>query len=513
MQGRAEEYIQEIRKEKGLKNAILIGICVHKESRIAEFFLVTDLSHSKEEEENALALTKKYLPSFWEARVRILKRVLDEEILSTRIYDFMKNRFPAATAFFNKEDIHIQILESGANFSFDIASGEQGLFSSSNVLDEVSAYLSGMYCGSFYGNVRIVEKERASVVIDEEKVEETSSLKTRYFPIVNYQKIDGAEETPNLATYIEDAVGEGEYTVCGKITFIQEKISKKGKTYYTISLQDGSGTMRISYFPKKATEEKIKALKGGDFIVCIGSNEEFNGSFSYTAKKINYGSPSEDYSFERRESKPVPQRYKKVFPEPYVDYKQNGIFDLDEKIEDLKKNTFVVYDLETTGTNHSPATGKVDRIIEIGAVKLVGGEVVEKFSSFVACPEKIPPNIVELTKIHDEDLIGAPTIEEVIPDFFKFVSNCILVGHNNINFDGKFIRHYGAEQGYYFDNLEYDTYLLSQELLRGEVNNFKLNTIADYYGFSFQHHRAYEDALTTAKCFIELVKKRKGLPY
>ena len=52
----------------------------------------------------------------------------------------------------------------------------------------------------------------------------------------------------------------------------------------------------------------------------------------------------------------------------------------------------------------------------------------------------------------------------------------------------------------------------SRELLRGELSNYKLNTIADYYGFVLNHHRAFDDALTTAKIFIELVKKRKKLP-
>jgi DNA polymerase III epsilon subunit family exonuclease len=513
MQGREVEYIEKIRKSAGLKNAILIGIEVSESRKIAEFCLVTDLPHTKEEEEAVNEWSNHFIPKGWEAKVRIVKRVPDEEILRDRIYDFMQKNFPVAAAFFQREDIHVQLLESGATFSFDIASGEQGLFSSANILDEVSRYLQSGYCGSFFGNVRIVEKEREEVSLDMEEKEEVNSVKARYFPIENYEKIDGADEVPTLATYIEDAIGEGEYVLCGRVNFLQERVSKKGKTYFTFTLQDGSGSIRVSYFPKKGTMEQIQGLKQGESIVCIGSNELFNGNLSYTAKKINLGNPPKDYEYERKESKPVPSRYKAVFPEPYSDYTQTGLFDREEKPQDLKDKTFVVFDLETTGTNHNPATGKVDRIIEIGGVKMVGGEVVEKFSSFVACPEKIPPNIVELTGIHDEDLVGAPTIEEVIPDFFKFVSGCALVGHNNIGFDGKFIRYYGKELGYYFDNVEYDTLPLSQELLRGEVNNFKLNTIADYYGFSFNHHRAYEDALTTAKCFVELIKKRKGLPY
>ena len=170
----------------------------------------------------------------------------------------------------------------------------------------------------------------------------------------------------------------------------------------------------------------------------------------------------------------------------------------------------VVFDIETTGLNSSPASGKVDRIIEIGAVKMQGGNMTEKFSSFIACPEKLPPNIVELTGIHDEDLVGAPDIEDVLADFYKFTDGCALVGHN-VMFDYRFVKYYGEEYRYFFDAKTYDTMTIGQEVLRGEVSNFKLNTLADYYDIHFNHHRAFDDALTTAKIFQKLVKKRGGL--
>ena len=64
-----------------------------------------------------------------------------------------------------------------------------------------------------------------------------------------------------------------------------------------------------------------------------------------------------------------------------------------------------------------------------------------------------------------------------------------------------------------FDQPQYDTLPLAQEVLRGEgLSNYKLNTLADYYGFTFNHHRAFDDALTTAKIFMELVRKKGSLP-
>ena len=154
--------------------------------------------------------------------------------------------------------------------------------------------------------------------------------------------------------------------------------------------------------------------------------------------------------------------------------------------------------------------GRMDRIIELGAVKLVNGEIAEKFSTFVACKERLSNEIINLTGIRDEDLIGAPEIDKVLADFYKFTDGAILVGHN-VNFDYRFVHYYGEENGYMFDKKLYDTLALAQEVLRGRLANYKLNTVADHYGLTFNHHRAFDDACVTAKVFIELVKAKGKL--
>ncbi|MDE7159060.1 MAG: hypothetical protein K2N74_05740, partial [Clostridiales bacterium] len=74
----------------------------------------------------------------------------------------------------------------------------------------------------------------------------------------------------------------------------------------------------------------------------------------------------------------------------------------------------------------------------------------------------------------------------------------------------KFIRYYGEQEGYSFDMKQMDTLAIAQSTLR--LSNYKLNTIADYFGFQFNHHRAFDDAFVTAKIFIEMIKLRGGLP-
>lgn len=524
MENKLDEYLSKIRMLDGLKNAILCGITVAKRENTAEFFLVTDKTYTAKEEASACEISGKYLPDGMTARVKIVKRVPEAESLKKRIFEYIQKTFPAASAFLEEGNIEVEMLDSGAHFYVDIASGEQSLFSSGKILDEVSRYLMSGYCGTFYGNVRIVEKaapdESLLEELTETETDEVIPVEIRRFPITEYVKIDGVDEPLTTAVYIADCQNaEGNYCICGTITYIEEiEYTKHNETTgedvkksrFSVTLNDGSAALRTTYFPKKATLEKIRQLKAGDKIVISGSNEEYKGVTSFKAAKINYGEPPEGFEPIARQGKPVPKSYHTVFPEPYVDYTQAGLFDDLNKPEQLKKNVFVVFDLETTGLNNNPAMGRMDKIIELGAVKIVNGEMAEKFSTFVACKDKLSNEIINLTGIHDEDLIGAPEIDKVLADFYKFTDGAYLVGHN-VTFDYRFVQYYGEQHGYMFDKKQFDTLTLAQEVLRGQLANYKLNTVADHYGFTFNHHRAFDDACVTAKVFIELVKAKGGL--
>ena len=126
-----------------------------------------------------------------------------------------------------------------------------------------------------------------------------------------------------------------------------------------------------------------------------------------------------------------------------------------------------------------------------------------------AVKESVAAEIVKLTGITDDMLADAPKIAEVIPDFYKFCDGCLLVAHN-APFDSKFVRYYGEEEGYMFEQKVYDTVSIAQSFLY--LSNYKLNTLADHYGITFNHHRAADDALATAKIFIEMIKAKKCLP-
>ncbi len=525
MASKLEQYLSEIRSFNGLRNAILCGISIEKRTKVAEFFLVTDKTYSAEEETGARNITSAYLPEGFSVKMHIVKRVPDAEILKEKIFTYIQKNFPAASAFLEPSGIEVEMLTSGAHFYVDIAAGEQTLFSSGKILDDVSRYLMSIYCGTFYGNVRIVEKEAPNESLLEEipeDREEVVPVEIRKFKIEDYKKIDGADTYEQLtrAIYMADCLNaEDVFTLCGRVNYIEEikytrHNEKTGedqeRTRFSISFSDDTSQIRTTYFPKKATVDKVREIKIGDYIMITGANEEYNGYKSFKAAKINWGRPPRDFVPEARKGKPVPKFYHTVFPEEYVDYMQAGLFDDLSKPADLKNQVFVCFDLETTGLNNNPAMGKMDRIIELGAVKIVNGEIAEKFSSFVACPERLSKEIIDLTGIVDADLVGAPEVDKVLADFFKFTDGAALVGHN-VMFDYRFVSYYGEQNGYMFDKKIYDTLTLAQDVLRGKLANYKLNTVADYYGFTFNHHRAFDDACVTAKVFIELVKAKGGL--
>jgi len=100
----------------------------------------------------------------------------------------------------------------------------------------------------------------------------------------------------------------------------------------------------------------------------------------------------------------------------------------------LEEAPYVVFDVETTG----PAAGKGGAITEFGALKLVGGEVIDEFSTLVNPGRPIDPFVVRLTGITDRMVADAPSVSEVMPRFEEFVEGCVLVGHN-VQFDCSFV--------------------------------------------------------------------------
>ncbi|HEY5560155.1 MAG TPA: PolC-type DNA polymerase III [Clostridiaceae bacterium] len=169
------------------------------------------------------------------------------------------------------------------------------------------------------------------------------------------------------------------------------------------------------------------------------------------------------------------------------------------------QENYVVFDFETTGLS-----SEKDKIIEIGAVKISNGEIIETFSKFVNPKRDIPEKIVQLTGINNDIVANEATIDVVLPDFIKFIGDAILVAHN-AEFDVSFLKKNLRGISCDFNSDYLDTIPLCK-FLYPELKRYKLDIVAKHLGIHpFSHHRAIDDARATGeillRCFKDLLDK------
>ena len=163
-------------------------------------------------------------------------------------------------------------------------------------------------------------------------------------------------------------------------------------------------------------------------------------------------------------------------------------------------SSYVVVDLETTGLYPSQ-----DRILEIGAVKVLDGEVADTFCMFADPQMKIPEKIRELTGITQEMVAGQPTPAEAVRAFLDFCGELDLMGHNLI-FDYSFLKHQAADQKIPFEKNGIDTLKIARTLLP-DLESRSLTNLCGYFQIDRAHaHRAYHDALATHELYQHLIR-------
>lgn len=200
---------------------------------------------------------------------------------------------------------------------------------------------------------------------------------------------------------------------------------------------------------------------------------------------------------------PLPGFATAAAPEP-LPHRQASFDDLGAPLAEV---TFVVVDLETTG-----AAPGADAITEIGALKLRGGELLGTFETLVNPGVPIPPLITVLTGITEAMVLPAPRVDEVLPAFLEFLGDAVVVGHN-VRFDVAFLDAALEARGYpRLANRRVDTLGLARRLLRDEVPNFKLETLARHLRVpTAPSHRAYADAAATTEVFHSLLERAGSL--
>lgn len=493
------------------------GGVLSKSAHSLELSFVTNVAPDVGLEQAICAVVKNFVPNSITQITAVVKKVvtLPEFVQKSALSWFRANHAITAQAV-TENSIIAQIKPNIVTVKISVEHMQCQMLIGLNVQTELKEYLQTQ----FVDNFEIEFFDTGETAFDESLLKAPEAEVDQRPNVIRTLKVDDVtrlfdNDSTREASYISDTKDfYGEVYLAGVITDIKRKETKPRaddekqkdpKAYFIIEFNDRTGTTSGVIFPNKQTLPKVEKLAVGSEIIVLGEFESRNGYHNLRIKTINYCAFPKNFVPVARPKRKAPDNYCIVKPKPLVVETQDSFLVETDAPECFKGRTFVVFDLETTGTDTD------DKITEIGAVKIVDGKIESYFETLVNPQRKITAEIEALTGINDVMVKDAPTYEKVCGDFYKYCQDATLVAHN-IDFDSRFVRRQSQPLDYYFDHPLMDTLAIGREVVTG-VSNYKLNTLCDKFGISFNHHRAYSDALATAKLFIELIRIRKTLPF
>lgn len=360
------------------------------------------------------------------------------------------------------------------------------------------------------------------------------------------------DEAVPINSIIEE---EKRITIQGVIFDIERRDLRSGRSLYTLKVTDYTNSILVKLFSKDSKEdvERLDQLKKGMWVLLRGSVQEdtFARELVFIANDINevFLEPKQDRAPEKRvelhlhtnmsamdSNLSVSDAIKRVaqwghpaiavtdhgvvqaFPEAFSAAQKHGIkliFGVEANLVDdgvpiiyrpesrsLEDDTYVIFDVETTGLSSA-----YDTIIELAAVKMHKGKVIDRFERFANPHRPLSTKIKELTGITDEMLVDAPEIEDVLKEFYEFIQGATLAAHN-ARFDIGFIQagfrkcNLGLVSNPVIDTLE-----LARTVVPG-LKNYRLNTLCDHFNIELiSHHRAVYDAESTGHLLWKLIQE------
>ena len=472
-------------------------------------FLYNPESFNLTDEKQAEIISKlnDLIGSYVNYSLNFIKCPLDKHAIANHTYTAITNNFPAISQNFTFDDITVNVenmkVELVLNLSptaYDYAYGNREEFLADKLKESFLADFTVKFTKKAVAapNVDVIKNNAELMSSIKESEQKTVYAISEIADIIGKNEYSLAVDFTKINSPLENVVICGEVTSCERRTY-KRNFTKNGeskeieRTFYSFAIKNENKVLYCSIFPKQTDEIKGDLIQVGMKVSCFGSFREYNGKLNFTANSIAR------CEFKREEIrsaiKQVNENYHTVFPEKYVDYEQSMLFEEEKHFD----GTYVVFDLETTGLESVR-----DEIIEIGACKVVNGRIDEVFSTFVNPKRHIPREITELTGIDDSMVENAPTINYVLPDFYKFCYGSTLVGHN-VSFDIGFIYAAGKRLSYNFDNPLKDTIEMARQKLPG-LKNYKLGTVVERLNIVLDNaHRAINDATATAKVFIKLM--------
>lgn len=439
-------------------------------------------------------------------KVKFMRVFVEEKLILKALQNFFEKRYKLVTSYVGLENFSVKITNIDVIVDIQLTARMIDFFAEHRIVAELSKFLKTNFLVEF--TINLIENKQLVDEVDIENVQ----MKTTYrlpqrYSVEVVKDLVGVGITPK-PEYLSFITGPKEAViVAGFIKRIERKdyIAKKGryageqKTYFSFQIADGKGKMDCMYFSSKRNVAVMDELEEADFVLVHGDVR-----LNQQNKLCLYADKLALATFVEQEETPTTVNETPIGPvveiEKLTALEQDSMFELQDKYNaKITGKTIVVFDIETTGLD--PET---DQIIELGAVKIENGNIIEKFSTFVKPTKKIPYEVVELTGISEDMVADAPPIELVMKDFYEFTRGCTISGHNVIGFDIKFIRREAENLGLEFDNPLIDT-MNEARVARLKITRFNLGAVTKALGITLEGaHRAWNDAYATAQVLLKL---------
>lgn len=506
---------------KAFSDLRLRSLSVDRYKKTATYTVSSPTEFSQEQKNELLKILKEVSVKDFKVVLDMTTDKMDCDIAKRLLWDFLKESCPS---------VYLALCDSGDSILFSESDGRISVtfkvtkkvkeLLTSGALNRIKGYFASFTSIPFDFFISETEGDAADVkqtfdrlnALRERTVEAYASQPVRRVALEEKRDIIGKVRSDCLPKYIIDVLPTEQYVlICGKVGDITKRESKDNTmTICKFALTDFSGTINVTLFARdEKTLNAFCSIYEGDEIVVNGrpnvnaySNNKLEVVASSIARcRIAKQTPQLD------EFKPVPPEYAVISPMPFESSIQTNAFSEENRMNSvLKGRSFVVFDLETTGTQC-----QLDKITEIGAVKILNGKIIESFNTLINPQVSIPKEVVELTKITDDMVKDKPIFAEVCGDFYKFCHDCTIVGHN-ISFDYGFIDYYARPCGYLFNNPQIDTLSLARKYFqdkqsKNKPKDNKLETLARFFNLeSGDFHRAAYDSLMTAMLFMKFIE-------
>ncbi len=439
-------------------------------------------------------------------KVKFLKAYIEEKLIRKCLEDLIKTKFKLLSAYITQEDITVEITNLDVKVTIKGTDRIVNYAMENKIQSQLAAELKENFLTEFIVVFSATEEKGDEVDLESVPLESSYRTTARYNVEV-IKDIVGSGITPKPEFLSGIKSPKNAVIVAGFVSNFARKeyLARKGKhigenrTYYTFTLNDDNGKMECVFFSARSNEKRLDGIEDCMYLLLHGDvRVGVNRKLTLYADKIALATRCESEEGQEVKVKPVKKQEWDIV-ENITSTEQSNMFTNKRYTDKIAENTIVVFDLETTGLDIQN-----DEIIELGAVKIVKGDIVERFNTFVKPENPIPESASSVNHITDDMVADAPPIEYVIEKFYEFCDGAILCGHNVIGFDIKFLQRFGEMCGYIFDNELIDT---MNEVRNSnlKISRLNLGTVTRALGIDLTGaHRAWNDAFATAKVLLKL---------